>query len=142
MMRKYLIICLFLFLGCVNGPEEEKRECTPLSDPDEAVEIMSPKTGDKFTVGDTVRLSFKVNTDLATLGISAQVKFNKNVFLRIDLPDQSLVCVDTVWVIGEEWDDIEYSKSDTVTLIIGKYGEASIWGDSIPGIIIKNPEAN
>lgn len=139
-MRKYLIICLFLFLGCVNGPEEEKRECTPLSDPDEAVEIMSPKTGDKFTVGDTVRLSFKVNTDLAAL-VSAKVKFNKNVFLRIDLPDQSFVCVDTVWVIGEEWDNIDYSKSDTVTLVIREYNDGSL-SDSVPGIIIKNPEAN
>ena len=143
-MKKVLItICASLVLMCVNDPDNNKTTCTPLSDPAKAIEILNPKHGDAFTLGDNVDINFKVNMRMVA-SVFVEVNANngngfKGIFghsITKDLSGDSIACFDTVWNIGNEYFDIAYTGTDTVTLRIRNYDDRTIY-DSVPGIIIK-----
>ncbi|MDO5576244.1 MAG: hypothetical protein Q4F84_04130, partial [Fibrobacter sp.] len=137
---KYLLSCLLIlpmYLLCVNEPEEKTDGCT-LSNPENGIEIVSPKEGDTFIYGDTVKLNFKVNTDLVQ-GIRVQGKNGANIFgssISFE-PEPQFQCADTNWIIGEESVQVNYAENDTITLILSDYNSPYIC-DSVK-IVVQKP---
>lgn len=126
-----------MLLVCVNDPEEKTDDCT-MSNPENGIEIVSPKAGDSFMYGDTVNLKFKVNTEFVQ-GIRVQGKNGANIFDKAISfePEPQFQCADTTWVTGSEAVPVDYAELDTVTLILSDYNSPYIC-DSVK-IVIQKP---
>ena len=139
----FVIASLLLFISC-NGPTEED-DCSTISS-GKAVELITPTGGESFTIGDRVPVKWKVDTDIIQTQVSLKVSLNGssgpflNIFDRgIYVPSEEggVVCMDTTWTVGQEYDGVNYSGSQTVNLQVGKYNEEADLSD-ISGMITIN----
>ena len=143
---KLLLIAAAL-LCVVSGCNVTKSGgCTPIADPDKSVEFVAP-LGGTFSVGDRVNVAWKVNPqDIEAVAIQVNTGGNsgvwRNIFKEsIAVPgDSDLVCMDTTWVVGQEYDSVEYSSSTTVNLRVAWYNHfGDEWARDESPLIVVNP---
>lgn len=141
-MIKILLCCtLLVALSCKDPAKTEG--CTPMSDPDAAIELISPVAG-SYSVGSTVHVQWKVNpqvVDMVTLAVlSGGAPCNIIKPMTVPLPEEgNLVCMDTSWVIGSERDGCTYATNQTVRIRVAWYGRESLASDESGLITINNP---
>ncbi|MBN1577018.1 MAG: hypothetical protein JW913_10725 [Chitinispirillaceae bacterium] len=121
---------LFFMLLCDTNPTEQE-ECSRLSDPDKGIELIFPRGGEIFTVGNSVDIRWKVDAAMI-VQVTVEVSINgidgpwRNIHRAIDVPQgNDIICMDTVWTIGEEYETIEYAASQTVLLKVSDYLDKS-----------------
>lgn len=140
-MKKILIIVVSIFIFC--GDNNSIEECTTISDPNKAIELIYPRGGETFTVGNSVNVRWKVRSSIVEM-VMLQVSTGgingpwRNILSRgMVVPDsEEIVCMDTIWTIGNEHDkeNINYSSGTTVYLRVGWYNHESEESD-ISGLI-------
>ena len=146
-MRRFLIFTAVLVCGLIfcKGPMESG-ECSPIADADKSTELVAPVSG-SFKTGDHVEVAWKVNpqdidqvvVQISTTGISGPWD---NVFKDgIAVPREgSLVCMDTTWVVGQEYDDVDYSSSTSVLIRVAWYNhEGDDWARDVSSTITVSP---
>ena len=129
---KYVIIAgvVVCFLMSCKGPAESGG-CTPIADPDKEMELVTPISG-TFSVGSSVEVAWKVNPEevdmvviqVSTSGLSGPWR---DVYHDgIPVPRSGdLVCMDTVWAVGQEYAPVDYAETSTVLLRVGWYSHTS-----------------
>lgn len=117
-----------LILSC--NPQDSG-ECTPIANPDKGVELISPDGG-SLDYGSTVYINWKadpsrveqVALQVSTSGINGPWR---HIFSHgIDVPpDNDIVCMDTLWTIGDEYESnlIDYGTAGTILLRVASYNE-------------------
>lgn len=142
MVRGLFVAALFFLIFC-NGPTEEG-DCSSISS-GKVVELVTPIGGESYSIGDQVLVKWKVNTDIIQSQVVLRVSLNGsigpfyNITSGIFVPaeDGGVVCMDTVWVVGQERDAVNYGSSQTVNLQVAKYGDEGLYND-LSGMITIN----
>jgi len=143
MVRGLIVVALLFFIFC-DGPTDDD-DCSSISS-GKAVELITPIGGESYSVGDKVPVKWKVDTDKIQTQVSLKVSVNGssgpflNIFnqgIYVPAEDGGIVCMDTTWTIGQEWDAVNYSGSQTVILQVGKYNEEAALSD-VSGMITIN----
>ena len=143
MVQGVLIVASLLLLISCNGPTEEE-DCSSISS-GKAVELITPTGGESFSIGDHVPVKWKVDTDIIQSKVVLQVSLSGsvgpfyNMCLGISVPaeDGGIVCMDTVWTVGQEYDSVNYGSSQTVNLRVAKYNDEAAFSD-VSGMITIN----
>lgn len=139
MLKKLLLIAVIAsFLSCdTNGPQQE--ECTPIDVP---VEIVYPRGGETFSVGDTVTIKWKAVRAVANpVSIAVFTDSGKTHTMLVDtavvVPDGDVACMKHEWIIGvNEVNPVDYSKGNA-KIIIGKYNNEHDIGETTPYFTVK-----
>lgn len=128
MIKKFISVVGFsLFLFCNSG--DAPSDCTPITDSDKNVELIYPKGGETFKVGQQIPVKWKVN--------------DKNVEVVLEVSDGSSwktltkeamqvtgPCMDTVWTIGTQFQTVDLSKGHLSLRVYGyQTGEADASGE-------------
>jgi hypothetical protein len=132
-MFRTLFFCIAVLWAVNCDNPSGNGECTPFDDDETFIELISPSGGEVFDVGDIVPVSWKVNPDVVPQVI-LQVSTGgdagpwRNVFDKgIGVPTGGdVVCMDTVWRIGSEDQEVSYGSSGTVTFRVGWYDEPAL----------------
>lgn len=126
MLRRNLIcvaaaVCFLALAGCdEDGPEDgsngasfcDGADCTPAGDV--LIEVVSPKAGDTYSVGQTVTIEVKVNplqvvNAVPAVTIDGGRQWN-DISEHRKVPEESgCLCIE--WVIGQETNSPTYSGS-------------------------------
>lgn len=141
----FTVLVCSLWFSC-KGPAENEG-CTPIADADKAMELAAPLSG-TYSVGNSVEVAWKVDAgevDLVILQVSTSGSAGpwENIYRGISVPgDSGVVCMDTVWVIGQEYDDVDYSSPVTLLLRAAWYnheGNSYDWAKDVSNNLIINP---
>ncbi len=135
MVRLMVLSLLLPFMMFCDSNPTDSEDCSKLSDPDAAIELVYPAGGETFTVGSSVNVRWKVATELITSGmVTVEVSVNgisgpwkQLISGGVSVPsDVKVACMDTVWTIGGEWGMIDYTASQTVLLKVRDYNDNNI----------------
>ena len=141
----FTVLVCSLWFSC-NDPAGDEG-CTPIADPDKSMELITPLSG-TYSVGNSVEVGWKVNAqdiDLVVLQVSTSGSNGpwRNIYRGITVPgDSGVVCMDTVWVIGQEYDNIDYSSPVTLLLRAAWYnheGDSYDWARDVSNTLVINP---
>ena len=131
-MLRFLTTCFFLLyiLSCDDPTTEEG--CT-ISDSDYGVELITPTGGETVTVGDVVEVKWKVNPEMIPdqifLGVSttgSSGPFQSILGKGMNIWEgEAPMCMDTIWVVGEEYATVDYSRDVTVHIKVARYNDRS-----------------
>lgn len=136
-----LIPAALLLVGC--GEDEENgnpvdngtdacADCPALAEND-TVDLEYPAGGETFSVGETVTIKYRVNTDVI-LGAMIEVSPNLGGQWYLIPPDEEIevptdcegntACMTYSWVVGEESESVPWSEAgeNTVVLRVYQYG--------------------
>ncbi|MCX7727500.1 MAG: hypothetical protein N2053_11715, partial [Chitinispirillaceae bacterium] len=107
MIKKVSLLIEILFLGyffihCDNQSDIE--ECGAISDLSKAIELIYPRGGESFTIGNSVKVRWKVRRNIVEM-VMLQVSTSgingpwRNILGRgMVVPDTAeIVCMDTIW---------------------------------------------
>lgn len=137
-------LCLFGIM-CQDPSGEEG--CTPLTDADKDVELVSPLIG-TYEVGDYVEVAWKMNpgkvsqvaVQLSTTGESGPWRQVFSQGVSTDEFESEVVCLDTVWVVGDEYENIDYSSTETVLLRVTNYlSQGTTYQTDVSNTLTVNP---
>lgn len=129
-MRRILLIVLpcFVWFSCPGSSGSEG--CTPIADSNKEVELVSPLNG-SFHVGQMVEVAWKVNPkevskvvlQLSISGTSGPWRdiIENGVLVKYEDSETDLVCMDTIWEVGNEFAPIDFSSTQTVLLRVTNY---------------------
>lgn len=140
---KILCCCLLLLAFSCNDSVKPSGECTPMRNSDAGLELVYPVSGGPFTVGSTVTVRWKVNPEIVD-AIILQVNTGGpwyNILGRgMAIPSTgNLLCMDTSWVVGNEYDNVNYNASGTVRVRVAWYNHENEESDESGLITINNP---
>ena len=141
-MIRLVAVCLvaLVFFLC-NGPDENK-DCSTLADPQRGIELVYPRGLESFERGTDVMVRWKVDPRIigqVTLRVSANGVDGpwRNICRAIDVPSgDAIICMDTVWSIGNEYEPVSYTASGTVNIQVGWYNHENDYSDMSGAIII------
>lgn len=136
-MFRCLFVSLAVFLSVACDNPSGNGECTPFDDDDTFIELISPTGGESYTMGDDVTVRWKVDPDVVPqvilqVSIGGDAGPWRNLFDRgIGVPaGGDVACMDTVWRIGGEDEEVGYGTSETVTFRVGWYDEPALINDA------------
>jgi hypothetical protein len=131
-MKKMILAGMVLFLGVSCKGPAEPGGCTPIADSEKEMELVTPISG-TFNFGSNVEVAWKVNpkeVDLVVVQVSSTGLAGpwRNVFkegIPVGSRDVELACMDTVWVVGQEYATVDYTATSTVLLRVAWYNHES-----------------
>jgi hypothetical protein len=137
-MRKLIVPAVFFsvfLIHCDKGTGPQPPQCGPISDPSKQIEIISPVENEQITIGQTVKIKWKVDTRLGKVNIkilSEDGFFMEDILSTMLIPSgEDVVCMDTSWDAGRISENKAIEKDTTILLMVHKYGEESV-NDFIP----------
>ena len=146
-MKKIIVatvLCLF-WIACDDPSGEEG--CTPIADADKDIELVYPVTG-TFAVGAYVEVAWKMNpgkvsqvaVQLSTTGVNGPWRQVFSGGISTDAFESDVVCLDTTWVVGDEYEAVDYSSTETVLLRITNYNsQGTAYQTDMSNILTVNP---
>jgi hypothetical protein len=124
-----IVVCLAaVTIFLCEGPDGG-RECTTLDDPQKGIQLIYPRGLETFEMGSIVTVKWKMDPSIirqvgvwvSTAGVNGPWK---NICAPIDIMyGREIRCMDTIWIIGEEYETVPYAASGTVHLRIGQYND-------------------
>jgi hypothetical protein len=133
-MRQYLcgVSWVLFLLAALNGCDNGVKPVNNMPTNGKAIEVVTPTAGDYYTVGQTVRISFKIDAAQIT-GCTPAVSIDGgktwcDITLQITPSKTSggeLLSYD--WVIGQEDETVAYAGTMTACRIkVSLYGEDTV----------------
>jgi hypothetical protein len=134
MRRIQFLCCCILLLTCVN---QDTGDCSTLARPERGVELVYPRGGESFTLGQYIIVSWKADQRMSG-AVELSVSQNgssgpwRSIFAD-DIPvpgDSGVVCMDTLWIPGNEFNSVGYAASGTVLLRISDAANSGLYDES------------
>jgi hypothetical protein len=135
MVRSLLFIFLLLLISC-ESPTDDEIDCSTISE-GKIVELITPTGGESLKIGDKVPVKWKVNTELLQSQVALKISINGSsgpwlhVFdkgIKVPATEESgIVCMDTVWTIGQENEALNYGNSQTVLVRVENYFDSGMY---------------
>lgn len=127
-MKKTIAITALCLFGIMCQDPSGEEGCMPLTDADTDVELVYPVAG-TFEVGEYVEVAWKMNpgnvsqvaVQLSTTGVNGPWRQVFSQGVSTDEFESEVVCLDTTWVVGDEYENIDYSSTETVLLRVTNY---------------------
>ena len=115
-----ILCCGALLLSCGTSDEVD---CSSLANPDIGLELVYPRGGETLTLGRFAAVEWKadpgkMSSVVLAVSINGSTGPWRNILSReMTVPGGgAVVCMDTVWVPGDEYDAVGYSAGTTVLL--------------------------
>lgn len=137
MIRGLFFVLIVILFSCEKPTDSI--DCSSISE-GKVVELISPTGGESYKIGDNVPVKWKVDTELLQSQVALKISINgssgpwSQVFDRgIDVPateESGVVCMDTIWTIGQENVAVNYGNSQTILVRIENYFDSGMYDES------------
>ena len=141
-MIRRITFCLAVFTILLCEGPDGGQDCTTLDDPQKGIQLIYPRGLESFEMGSIVTVKWKMDPSIIRqVGVWVSTSGGNGPWKKICTPiditnSEGIQCMDTIWIIGEEYETVSYAASGSVYLRVGQYNDDS--HSDISGMITVN----